>query len=39
LIPALHRRLARSPSKIVTGMRLVPTQTSTTTSLSLVGSW
>jgi membrane-associated phospholipid phosphatase len=39
LIPALHRRTARSPSKVVTGMRLVPTQTSTTSSLSLVGAW
>ena len=39
LIPALHRRLARSPSKTVTGMRLVPVQTSTTTTLSLIGSW
>lgn len=39
LIPALHRRTSRSPSKVVTGMRLVPTQTSTTSTLSLVGMW
>ena len=39
LIPALHRRTARSPSKILTGMRLVPVQTNNSTTLSLVGMW
>ncbi len=37
LIPALHRRTARSTPKVLTGMRLVPTTTPEATVISLVG--
>ncbi|MDB4970109.1 MAG: phosphoesterase PA-phosphatase related protein [Myxococcales bacterium] len=35
--PAVHRRLLRSPPKVLTGMRLVPTFGPDSTTLSLVG--
>ncbi|HWF85650.1 MAG TPA: phosphatase PAP2 family protein [Vicinamibacterales bacterium] len=37
LIPALHRRTARSTPKVLTGLRLVPTSTPDATMISLVG--
>jgi membrane-associated phospholipid phosphatase len=37
LIPALHRRTARSMPKVLTGMRLVPTTTPDATTISVVG--
>jgi membrane-associated phospholipid phosphatase len=37
LFPAVHRRVLRSPPKVLTGMRLVPTFTPEATTLSLVG--
>lgn len=37
LIPALHRRTSRSPSKVLSGLRLVPVKTPDQTIISLVG--
>jgi membrane-associated phospholipid phosphatase len=37
LFPAVHRRLAKSPPKVLTGMRLVPTFSPDSTTVSLVG--
>lgn len=39
LIPALHRRVGHAASPVVASLRLAPTQTSTTTALTLVGAF
>jgi membrane-associated phospholipid phosphatase len=39
LLPALHRRTSRSPSKTLTGIRFVPTTTAGQTMISLVGGF
>jgi membrane-associated phospholipid phosphatase len=39
LIPALHRRSSKSPTKIITGWRVVPSSTNGQTMISLAGSF